>query len=260
MIFPKMKWLDITIKKGVLMLQFKKNLLPLCLIGLAACGNGNVLDKTRPEVAATVPADGSSDVKLNRAILVHFDEEIDAATITTTSFLLTDADDNSIAGSVEMDTTNRIAVFTPVENLEADTTYTVTVTEVIEDSHDNNLENNFGWTFTTGSDTDTTSITIESIEPDNGDINVDRNDSVVIVFSETVNPMTLTSSSITIEDADSDSVDVDLSYNVETATLTVDPTNNLTSNTEYTVFVTTDVQDLAGNDLNTEATWTFTTD
>lgn len=242
------------------MLQFKKILLPICLIGLAACGNGDVLDTTRPEVTDTVPLDGATEVALNSAILVRFNEDIDPATITTTTFLLTDADDNAVAGSVEVDATNQIVVFTPTENLASDTIYTATVTEDIEDSDENNLENDLGWTFTTGVITDVVAITIESVDPDNGDTNVDRDDSVLITFSESVNPMTLTSTSVTIEDADAALVDVDLSYDVETATLTVDPTDDLDNDAEYTVLVTTDVQDLAGNALTTEATWSFTTD
>ncbi len=241
------------------MFQYKKIILSLSLIGLVSCGNGDILDTTRPEVTDTVPTDGAESVAINSVVVVRFNEDIDDATVTTTTFTLVDADDNSVAGSVEVDSTNHIAVFTPTENLDVSTAYTATVTTGIEDSDENNLEADFGWTFTTGVDLDVVALTLDSTTPEDADANVDRGDSITVTFSESANPITLTTSALTIIDEDSNVVDYDLSYDVDTETVTLNPNADLDSNADYTVTVTTDVEDLAGNNLVADSTWTFTT-
>ncbi len=230
------------------------------MLGLVACGNGDILDNTSPEVSDTVPEDGDDNVAINRAIVVRFNEDIDEATLTTTSFTLTDADDNAVTGTVAVDSSNQIAVFTPSDNLAISTTYTATVTTDVEDSDENNLEGDTGWTFTTGIAADSAAPTLTTVDPEDDDTNVDRDRDVIVTFSEAMNPLTLTTSSFTIIDADDNLVDGDLSFDVATETLTFNPDENFQRNTEYTVTVTTDSEDLAGNALISDSVWVFTTE
>lgn len=227
--------------------------------GAIACGNGDTFDKTRPLIVVTEPVNGETGVPVNRAILISFDEDLDASSVSVTSFGLEDVEANSVAGSVSIDYDNHVAIFTPTDNLDRSTVYTATVTTGIEDDEGNSLKSDASWTFTTGSSSDNSVPVVTSTEPDDGDGSVSNDDSLSITFSEPMNPATLTTSYVTIIDENSNLVSGSLSYNVATDTLSFDPDDSLDASTIFTGTVTTDAEDLAGNNLANDYTWTFTT-
>jgi hypothetical protein len=92
--------------------------------------------------------------------------------------------------------------------------------------------------------------------PNNGAFGVPLNQIISVNFNEEMNPETIDLSSIIITAGDV-VIPGAISYSGLTATFT--PSSRLTTNTLYTGKVTTAVKDVAGNALQTDYIWTFTT-
>lgn len=120
-------------------------------------------DTTAPTAIATNPASAASDVAITGPITVTFSESIDPTTITTENFTVTGPGSTPVIGTVAYNTASNSAVFTrilhlttpvefhpiPVSNLDADTTYTVSLSSGIKDMAGNALEKALVWAFKT---------------------------------------------------------------------------------------------------------------
>ncbi len=84
------------------------------------------VDNTAPTVDSTVPADNAVNVAINVWVMATFSEALDNATVDNNSFLLTDALDNVVAGTV--DVTDNTVIFKPDVFLDNTSTYTATLT------------------------------------------------------------------------------------------------------------------------------------
>lgn len=101
---------------------------------------------TSPVVVSTVPANLATDVDASEPISVTFSKRMDAATLTTTSFSLSDG----VTGTVSyVDST---AVFTPDDTLEFNTQYIATLDTTVTDTFGNKLAAPYIFSFTTGAD------------------------------------------------------------------------------------------------------------
>lgn len=108
------------------------------------------------------------------------------------------------------------------------------------------------------SESDTTAPTVSSTSPSGGDTDIAVNSTVTVTFSEDMDTATITAATITLEDAGSNAVDGSVSSSGTTATFT--PDANLEFNTTYSLRVSTGAEDLAGNQLESEYSFSFTTD
>jgi hypothetical protein len=104
-----------------------------------------------PQVASTDPSSGDDDADIGADIIITFNETMDPSTVTSPA-----------PGRVTMTTGganvpglttfygNRIAIFNPNDDLEYETTYTVTVASTVEDMASNQLGGaGYMFTFTT---------------------------------------------------------------------------------------------------------------
>lgn len=108
--------------------------------------------------------------------------------------------------------------------------------------------------YAAGSDSTPPTLTGRSPVPDATDVPHDA--TVVVTFSEPIDPATLTGSAFRLV-AGALTVSASLTYGGHTATLTPDAL--LAPATVYTVRVAASVADLVGNPLGAETSWTFTT-
>jgi MYXO-CTERM domain-containing protein len=106
-------------------------------------------DTTAPTVSSTIPDNNATGVAVGSVVTATFSEPIDAATVTTTSFLLQAGVDN-VTGTVSLNPAGTIATFTPSAPLQDNTVYTATLATVITDISGNPLAADYVWTFTTG--------------------------------------------------------------------------------------------------------------
>jgi len=102
-------------------------------------------DNTAPVMSARAPADGATEVAVNRLITATFNEAMDPASITATSFTVTQGG-AAVVGTVTY--AGNVATMTPQTNLAVNTLYTVTMTTAAMDLAGNRSLFN-SWTFRT---------------------------------------------------------------------------------------------------------------
>ncbi len=208
---------------------------------------------TPPTVSSTNPANAATGVVLNQKVAATFSKTMDASTISTATFGLTQGS-TPISGFVSYSGTT--AVFAPASNLAANTVYTATITTGAKDLAGNALASNYVWSFTTGAAAVVTPPTVISTDPVNVATGVALNKQVAATFSKTMDALTVTTATFTLMQGSS-FVAGTVSYSGTTATYA--PANNLLPNTVYTATITTGAKDLAGNSLASNYVWSFTT-
>ncbi|HMB71323.1 MAG TPA: Ig-like domain-containing protein, partial [bacterium] len=104
----------------------------------------------------------------------------------------------------------------------------------------------------TGPDTDTTAPTVQSVTPADGATGVSVNTTIQVVFSEPVDPATITPATMSLQGSPG-------SLTVNGATVTYTPASFLLASTLHTCNVTTGVKDKAGNAMASAYSWSFTT-
>ncbi|MBE2225641.1 MAG: DUF4082 domain-containing protein, partial [Anaerolineae bacterium] len=109
-------------------------------------------DVTAPVVINVTPADGAVLVSPIANITAVFNEPINAATLTGSTFELRDSSSNIVPAVVSYDSASRRASLNPIDNLQYATTYTATLrsgTLGVTDTSGNALPNDKTWSFTT---------------------------------------------------------------------------------------------------------------
>ena len=105
------------------------------------------------------------------------------------------------------------------------------------------------WTFTTGATPDVTPPTVTNKVPAAGASNVATNASVIVTFSEDMDPLTITSNTILLQGSGGGAITGTVTYAVGAKTATFNPSSpaSLPTGNTFTVIVTTGAKDLAGN-------------
>lgn len=118
------------------------------VIFIAGCKKDEYQEKIGvcPLVVSTVPADKANNVPLNQIVSATFNEKMNPATFTQTSFTL-EKGTTPIAGTVSY--TALSAAFAPANQLEPFTTYTGRIKTSVKDLMNNSLQTDYVWTFTT---------------------------------------------------------------------------------------------------------------
>ena len=248
-----------------------KNILTGCLMALflagflAGCGGGseNFLpspsDDTAPTVSSTEPADGATDVAINRKILATFDEAMIPDRITDAGTFTLTGPGGAVAGTVRYDEVNHIAIFTPSAPLAAGL-HTATITTAARDVSNNALAAAKTWSFEVGVSADTSPPEVITLSPVDNATNVSTRTDINVTFNEVMDPETITITTFTLETLIGP-VPVPGLVTCTGTTATFNSTIPLLPNTEYMAKLTNDVADLAGNPIGiNDIEWSFTTD
>lgn len=135
-------------------------------LSLVACGGGGGSTSTPgttttgPTVSSTTPDNGSTGVLTNTTLSATFNVDMDAATISNSSFTLAGA--NTVSGSISYNAATRTATFTPDAPLKPGSAFTVSLTTSITDSAGNALASAFRWRFS--SETFIRRVSVDSSE------------------------------------------------------------------------------------------------
>lgn len=218
-----------------------------------------------PTVTSTSPANGATAVPVNRAITATFSKAMNPLTITTSTFTVTSA--TPVIGVVTYDAASNTAIFTPLANLAANTTFTATITAGAQDTAGTPLASGGSapnpWTFTTGSTSDITAPTVIATNPANTATGVPTNRRITATFSEAMNPATINTATFLVTGPGITPVAGTVTYAAVSNTAIFTPSANLAANTLFTATVTVGATDLAGNALagggSAPNPWTFTT-
>jgi len=213
----------------------------------------NTTDTTSPTVISRSPDTAAVDVALNSVVTVNFSEDIDPLTVNNSSISLNYAG-LYVTGIVNA--SGNIATFTTDQPLEYSTQYTATVYSGLLDLSGNPLLQDEVWSFTTAAP-DIIAPTISQASPQDGAVDVSNNFVVSALFSEPMNPTTINASTFTINDGTSNiSGSVVLNGNGKTAQFY--PDQPFDYSTTYTATIAASAQDLAGNALQSDYSWSFT--
>lgn len=240
------------------------------------------LDTTPPTVVSFSPADNATSVALNSNLVLTFDEEVVLG--VGTMYLRDDANNEIIsinvddAQQVTLSPDGRTLTINPTADLKADKDYSFYISSVaFKDKAGNALEEiDFTWNFTTKTATppptppvvDTTAPTA-TFSPADNMTGVAVNSNLVLTFDEAIQKGT---GNIVIKKVSDDSVaaTIDVTSNqvvigTEGKTVTIDPTNDLLTGTDYYIEIGNTVfQDKATTPNNFagisgKTTWNFTT-
>jgi hypothetical protein len=201
-------------------------------------------------VVSTVPANGAAAVPANTTVSAAFSEAMNPATINSATFTLSGPGATPVAGNVTY--TGTTATFTPTAALAAGTLYTATITTGAKDPAGVGLAANYVWTFAT-----VPSPSIVSTVPFNGATAIAVNTPVSAMFSQSMNPATISAATFTLTGPGATPVSGTVTYAGTTATFT--PPAVLTTSTVYKATITTGATNPAGVALAANYVWTFTT-
>jgi Big-like domain-containing protein/fibronectin type III domain protein len=217
-------------------------------------------DTTAPTVVATTPT-GTASLALDSAT-VRFSEAMDPATLTTTTVrvAISTAPTTNICASVTYVAATMTAVCKFSVPLVSNGSYNITVTTGVKDVSNNALAAQFSASFT--AETDLVRPTVTATTPLDNTANISRTAAITVTFSEPMNSATITSATVFVTPtAGGANAAGTVSYNasLRQAIFTPAAGTPLQANTQYTVTVTSGVQDANGNGLLGNFTFKFTT-
>ncbi len=107
-----------------------------------------------PRLTSHEPRDKATEVSPDVTIRVRFENEMDASTLNSSSFRLSDTNGQSIAGGIKYE--DGVATFKPGATLALNTTYRVTLTTDVADTTGTPLDEALTWSFTTSATSSST--------------------------------------------------------------------------------------------------------
>jgi hypothetical protein len=238
----------------------------LLLAPVIGCGGGSGRPAVfAPTVTPVAPVQNAIDVPVNtKTITAAFVKAMDAATLTTANFTLACPAGTPVIGTISYLTISKVVTLTlpATSNLPPSTRCVATMTTGAKDTAGIRLASNFQWAFTTGLSLDTTAPTVSSPVPLANAAGVPVNTAVTVIFSEAMDPLTITPASFSLAcpTGTGTAVTGTVVYGVAGNVATFTPTpGSLPNNTPCTATITTDVKDVAGNALASTFSWTFST-
>jgi hypothetical protein len=132
-----------------------------------------LVDSTNPTITGVTPQNGSSEISTTTTLTAAFSEQLNAASVTGTTFELRRAG-TLVPATVTYSAATSTATLTPTAALQAATTYVATVrggASGVRDPAGNFLSNDYSWSFTTGTGAffTTWSSTVVPPSPTNSD-------------------------------------------------------------------------------------------
>ena len=232
-------------------------------------------DSTRPTVILTVPAAGAVNVPNNTSITATFSEAMAPATISGTSFTVTNTTlGTPVAGTVSYSASARTATFTPSTpvTLAFNSAFTATITSAATDLAGNALggntavppnAGNHAWSFTTGAAGDDVAPTVIAVSPANGSTGVCLTRSVSATFSEPMDASTISATTFRVTD-NGVAVAGTVSYDSTSraATFVASSPTGFAASRPFVVTIaggSAGVKDLAGNGMAVDRVFGFTT-
>ncbi|OQX13938.1 MAG: hypothetical protein BWK80_42310, partial [Desulfobacteraceae bacterium IS3] len=212
-------------------------------------------DTTPPEVISVTPGDNETGVAPNAEITAVFSESVEESSLV---FSVSDTSGKRTDGTVSYDADTMTAVFTPETALAYGMTYTVTISAQLADLAGNAMPADYSWIFTTmtASETDTEPPFVKTTVPAADESGVALNAAISATFSEVMDASSIHENTFFVSD-DNGSLPGTIKYSGTTASFT--PQMLMTHSMTYTVTITAEAKDLAGNSMEADYSWSFTT-
>ncbi len=212
------------------------------------------LDTISPVISSVSPEDGETvDIAV---ISATFSEPMDVDTINSETFLV---NDGAIAGNIKYNNDSTVVTFEPLENLDYDTEYTVSILTDVKDLSGNPLKQPYPWSFTTSSAEELPQITEKNPADNASDIPVSA--LITAIFNKEMEPSSINKNTFKVKkDGSESNIEGEVDYNNTEMTAAFIPLHSLLDeNTLYHVTITADVSDISGNAMQKNHEWSFTT-
>ena len=213
-------------------------------------------DATGPTVTLIDPADGGSDVAVDKNVVVTFSEPMTRVATQGAFGLRKQGSTTKLGGAFTWNSASTVMTFNPSANLLANTVYEIAVTTAAKDLAGNPLASPFASSFRT----DATGPGVTLVDPANEAIDVAVDKNVVVTFSE---PMSRTATQGAFglrRQGSTTKLGGAFTWNSAGTVMTFNPTSNLLANTVYEIAVTTAAKDVAGNPLGSPFASSFRSD
>ena len=158
--------------------------------GTTTFSTGTASDTTAPSVTSVSPQSGTSVVPTNAVVRIYFSEALLNTSVTPQSVTLS-AGDVPVSSTMFLEQNNTVLRLQPSAPLQANNTYTVTVSPTVTDLSGNSFGSQFVSTFSTGAGADTTAPTVSTRAPIDGAANVASDTSIDVTFSEPIETATV---------------------------------------------------------------------
>jgi hypothetical protein len=222
-------------------------------------------DTTPPTVTSFSPAAGATNVDgFNPTVTVTFSEPMDARTITFSTIELTDPSGLGRGGVLSYSSSSSTARLVPINGLAGGVTYTVrirggAVDPRVKDLAGNALAADVIWTFTTAPDPPR----VLSVTPTDGADAIPAGVAPRAVFSNPLDPATVTPQTVLLRDAAGNPIPVEVRHSPSAFTVALVPNGLLQPLQTYTVTLkggpaAPNITDSTGKPLPLDFIWTFT--
>jgi hypothetical protein len=225
-------------------------------LGTAVSWSFQTLTPAPLQVSSTVPAAGATGIAASVKPRATFSRDIDATTLTASSFTLT-SPGGAVPATVAYDSGTRTATLTPNSALPAGVTYTARLAASVATADGASLGSAFTWSFAVSAAP--APFTVASTLPADAATGVARDGTVRVTFSRAADPATVTTSSFQLLAPGGAVVAASVAYDASSTTATLTPSSPLAGATAYTARLTTSVTALDGTALASAVTWSFTT-
>ncbi len=229
-----------------------------------------VKDLTPPKVTSHTPENLEDQVIISTEITVEFNEVMLESSIDTNSFVVKDNLDNPVNGSVSY--ADEVATFTPDDNLNYSTVYTVIITTDAQDLAGNPLISEHSFTFTAEDEF----LQVISHTPLSDELNVETSTYITIEFNKNIDISTFNDTTFNVVNQhNGDIINGEFAFTDEKTAVFMpafefyyssdinDTLNNaIKPNYNYDIEViggADGVKSLSGAEMESTYTWTFNT-
>ncbi len=213
---------------------------------LTACGREGPLpppDPTPPVVLTTDPVNGALSVPLNTSLTFTFSKQMQASTFNDSTVSVVS---NYVAVTGTFTCTDSVVVFKPDQNLSPNTQYTVTISSMVTDIYGIPMSNNASIVFSTAA---LPPPRVVDILPANRSKNISPATTVSILFSQPMDPTTITTGAIRVSNVNGDVLG-NVYYNTSLAAAVFTPYYpGFINNTNYSVTVSPTVKSATQSSL-----------
>ena len=214
-------------------------------------------DVTAPVVSGTSPTNGATNVSGYTNVTITFSEAMLSGSITASniylSYLSGVTASNGISGTVSLAVDAKTATIDPTPAfLSGSANVKINMLSGCRDLAGNNLVIDRSRNFTIAAP-DLTPPTVVSTVPTDGALGVNVDANTVVVFSEAMLSGTINTTNLYLTDSDFTTIPAAVTLSGNQRAAQINPTNSLPE-TQYTINVTTGVQDLAGNAMTSDDT------
>jgi len=220
-------------------------------------GSTATADTTHGTITAT-PTSGATLVPVNTNVVLQLNKPVDPVTVSSTSFRVYDNTSGvNVPGTIAISSNYLTLTFTQATQFQPGHQICIYASyyAYLYDLAGNTF-NYINQCFTTGTGADTTAPTVVNVSPLTGATGIGPSNPVIVTFSKSINPGSLTSN-VALYNG---STLVTAGYSPSSDYTTIVFNNGyLPFNTTFTVVVNPTITDLAGNQLGTQFSSTFTT-